>query len=80
MSERCEIRDVRLVLSRPNGEITYLLGAWGVATAEEAAADIRSGRYRYRQLNKAGPAEFFDAHADSSDTGSPLLHGSRAAS
>ena len=42
------VREVTMVLQRPSGEISYLLGPWGAADADEAITDIESGTYDYR--------------------------------
>ncbi len=40
-------RLVRFVLRDDRGEVTYVMGAWGVASGTEVHSDIRRGRWRY---------------------------------
>ena len=40
-------RLVRFVLRDDRGEVTYVMGAWGVASGAEVHSDIRCGRWRY---------------------------------
>jgi hypothetical protein len=40
-------RRVDRVLRDSSGRITYLLGAWGAASAAEAITEVESGEYRY---------------------------------
>jgi hypothetical protein len=47
-------RLVRLVLRDARGEISYLMGAWGVASGSEVHSDIRCGRWRYTCASDQG--------------------------
>ena len=64
-------RLVRLVLRDARGEVSYLMGAWGVASGSEVHSDIRCGRWRYTCATDQG--NVLEVQEHSGDDGPTLV-------